>query len=82
MSGVIGYWTVWLFFSVLFGVFYVLAYSVLMGVRDNYYRYAQKERLQWTGAGEGKRSPRPALWKFLLAAIGTAWLVVHFIIYD
>ena len=81
MSGGLAYWGVWLFLSLVLGVFYAFAYSVLMGIRENYYRYAQKERLQWTGPGAREPCPRPALWKFVLAAVSSAWLVVHFLIF-
>ena len=76
------YWAVWFFFTVVFGVFYAVAFSVLLGIRDNYYRYAQKERLQWTGPRGQAPPPRLALWKLGVAAVLSAWLVVRFIIFD
>ncbi len=53
------------FFTVLLTVFYAVAISVLLGIRDNYHRYAQKERLQWTDPGRGPRVARLD-WKLLL----------------
>ncbi len=76
------YWTLGLFLTVVFVVFYAVSYSILMGIRDNYRRYAQKERLQWTGPRQRPAPPRPALWKFLAGAVLSAWLVLDFIIFD
>ena len=71
----------WLFFTVVFGVFYVIAYSVALGIRDNYYRYAQKASLQWTGSKPPRRpTVLRGVW-FLLGAALTAWLVVDRLIY-
>jgi len=75
------YWSLGLFLIVVFAVFYAISYSILMGVRDNYYRYAQKAKLQWTGPGRRLSTPRPALWKFLAGAVLSAWLVLEFIIF-
>lgn len=69
-----------LFFFVVFTVFYALAYSVLMGIRDNYYRYAQKASLQWTGPRKKRRFKVVSLaWLLALSAL-TAWLTVDFLI--
>ena len=58
------------FFTLLFGVFLAIAYSVLMGVQENYRRYYQKADLQWTGSvrhPEKKSPPRSRGEGFLLA---------------
>ena len=76
------YWTLWPLLTLLFAVFYIVAYSVLMGVRENYYRYAQKAELQWTGPGRQTAAPRrPPLWKFLAGALLTTGLVLHLVIF-
>ena len=69
-----------LFFTVVFTVFYAVAYSILLGIRDNYRRYAQKASLQWTGPR--RRAPLRVVSALkLLAAAGiTAWLVVDWVI--
>lgn len=82
MSGESLYWVLLAFLIVVFAVFYAIAYSIVLGIRDNYYRYAQKERLQWTGPGNQPPRHRPALWKLLSAAVASSWLVVRFIIFD
>lgn len=69
----------WVFFTVLFAVFLSVAWSVLLQVRENYYRYVQKADLQWTG--NGSRFPRFRLptWKLLAAAVLCAWALVEYI---
>jgi len=69
-----------LFFTVLFGVLLAVGWSVALGVHENYLRYYQKERLQWTGPQS--RFPRksvPIRWLLPVAFLG-AWLVVHFVV--
>ena len=68
-----------LFLTVVLTVFSIVAYSVGLGIRDNYRRYYQKAELQWTEPGQ-KRSPRLNFWWFVATALTTAWLVVEFII--
>ncbi len=68
------------FFTVLFAVFYAIAFSVLLGLRDNYRRYAQKAELQWTGPG---RRPKPSApsWRWVAGlALISALAVVEGII--
>ncbi|MDA2933022.1 hypothetical protein MYX82_01625 [Acidobacteria bacterium AH-259-D05] len=76
-------WTFYLglvvFFTFVFAVFSAVAYSVILGIRDNYLRYYQKAELQWTEPG-GKRTPRINLWWLIAIAFATAWLVVEFVI--
>lgn len=68
------------FFTVVFSVFYSVAYAIFLGIRENYYRYAQKADLQWTGASK-KRALRPLSIPAVLAlAVLTAWIVVEFLI--
>ncbi len=73
-----------LFFTFVFVVFYAIAWSVILGIRDNYYRYAQKASLQWTGPRKAAR-PRPRkavlILSLLTLAVLTSWLVVAFIIF-
>ena len=68
------------FLTVVFLVFYAVAYSTILGIRDNYYRYAQKSSLQWTGPGRRVGKPRVirGIW-LLIAALGSAWVVVKWI---
>lgn len=68
------------FFSVVFGVFYAVAWSVLLGVYENYLRYYQKADLQWTGSDSRFPKPRVKLGWIILAGLMSAWVVVHFII--
>ena len=68
------------FFTVVFAVFYALAYSVVLGVRENYLRHYQKSDLQWTSVDHQKHRPRLRLQWLLLFSSLTSWLVVHFII--
>ena len=68
------------FFTVVFTVFYSVAYAIFLGIRENYYRYAQKADLQWTGARK-KRAFRPlSLPAGLALAVLTSWIVVEFVI--
>ncbi len=73
-----------LFFTLVFVVFYAIAWSVALGIRDNYHRYAQKASLQWTGPRKGA-GPRPRkavlILSLLTLAVLTSWLVVTFIIF-
>ena len=68
--------------TVVFLVFYAVAYSTILGIRDNYYRYAQKSSLQWTGPGRRVKKPRMirGIW-LLTGALVSAWVVVNRIIY-
>lgn len=67
-----------LFFTLLLGVFYAVAFSVLWGIRDNYRRFYQKADLQWTGPARRPASP-PFRWLIPLALL-SAWLVVEFLV--
>lgn len=68
------------FFTVVFTVFYWVAYAIFLGIRENYYRYAQKADLQWTGISK-KKAFRPLSIPAVLAlAFLTAWIVVQFLI--
>ena len=67
------------FLTVVLTVFSTVAYSVGLGIRDNYRRYYQKAELQWTQPGHPS-SPRLNFWWFAAAAFATAWLVVEFVI--
>jgi hypothetical protein len=70
------------FLTVVFGVFYLVAYSALAGVVENYRRYYQKADLQWTGPGRRKNSRWALLLPIILGlALLSSWLVVHFIIF-
>jgi hypothetical protein len=68
-----------LFLTVVLTVFSTVAFSVGLGVRDNYRRYYQKAELQWTEPGH-RSGPRLNFWRFVAIAFATAWLVVEFII--
>ncbi len=70
------------FFTVVFLVFYAVAYSTILGIRDNYYRYAQKSSLQWTGPEQRVRKPGliRGFW-LLIAAVASAWVVVQKVIF-
>lgn len=70
----------WVFFSILLGIFYAVAWSVLLQIRENYLRYYQKADLQWTGRGSRFPKRRIRLLPLFLGAIGTAWILVHFVI--
>lgn len=68
------------FFTIIFAVFYAIACSVLLGIRDNYLRYYQKAELQWTSPVPEQRN-RAGPWKLLAPlSLVTAWIVVHFVI--
>lgn len=71
------------FFTVVFTVFYAIAYSVLRGIVDNYRTYYQKADLQWTGPrGRPVRRATGSLLVLLVAAsVLTAWLVIRFVIF-
>ena len=68
------------FFTLLLSVFLAVAYSVLLGVRENYLRYYQKSELQWTGTGRSITRKRIPLFRVILFSFLLAWLIVHFII--
>jgi hypothetical protein len=68
------------FFTLLVGVFLAVAYSVLMGVGDNYRRYYQKADLQWTGTESLTKRKRPPVFKLMLLSFLIAWLIVQFVI--
>ena len=70
-----------IFFSVVFLVFYAIAYSVLRGLVDNYYKYAQKADLQWTGPGRGAARKGVPFVAIAILSVITAWLVVRFLIF-
>ena len=68
--------------SVIFLVVYLVAYSVVMGIRDNYHRHAQKSRLQWTGPVGSIRSNRfgfRLLIRLVLLSVASALFVVRFV---
>jgi hypothetical protein len=67
------------FLAVVFTVFSTVAYSVGLGIRDNYRRYYQKAELQWTEPGHKGRSRLNFRW-FVGTAFAAAWLVVEFIV--
>ena len=68
------------FFTLLLGVFYAVAWSVLLQVRENYYRYYQRAPLQWTGSESRFPTRRVRPLRVLLAAFLSAWSLVHFVI--
>ena len=68
------------FFSVVFGVFYAVAWSVILQVLENYHRYYQKADLQWTGPDSRFPKRKIRLSLLLPAAVLSAWLVVQFVI--
>ncbi len=70
------------FLTVIFLVFFAVAYSTILGIRDNYYRYAQKASLQWTGPGKRVKKPTviKGIW-LLLAALISAGAVVNWVIF-
>lgn len=68
-------------FALAFALFYGIAFSVLLGIRDNYRRYYQKADLQWTGKESRFRSSAGRLrivW-ILAAACATSWAVVEYL---
>lgn len=68
------------FFTLLVTVFLAVAYSILMGVYDNYRRYYQKADLQWTGTKSRFRRKKTPFFKLILLAFFLAWLIVNFLI--
>lgn len=67
-------------FTVVFTVFYAVAWAALLNIRDNYRRYYQKSELQWTGPqSRVRRSRLRPLW-VLSAALASAAVVVSWII--
>lgn len=71
---------VFVFLWLVFFVFFLVSTAVLLGIRDNYYRYAQKASLQWTGSAKPPRSRLPLLWVGLFSML-TAAAVVRWIIF-
>ncbi len=77
-------WPVYLclitFFTLVFAVFYAIAFSVMRGIHDNYLQYYQKADLQWT---ENRRKTDSKSMRFtwlLLISILTSWIVVHLVV--
>jgi hypothetical protein len=68
------------FFTVVLGVFYAVAWSVLLQVIENYHRYYQKADLQWTGSKSRFPKHRIRLSVLVPGAVFSAWLLVHFVI--
>ena len=70
------------FLTVVFLVFYAVAYATILGIRDNYYRYAQKTSLQWTGPERRVKKPTVirGVW-LLIAALVSAGAVVNWVIF-
>ena len=68
------------FFTVALGVFYAIAWSVLLGVYENYQRYYQKADLQWTGSNSqvGRKRMKPT--RLVVLAFLSAWIVVQFVV--
>jgi hypothetical protein len=68
------------FLTLLLSVFYAVAYSVFLGIYENYLRYYQKAELQWTGTAS--RFPRKRIRISLLIpfAFLSAWIIVQFVI--
>ena len=60
----------------MFAAFYAVAYSVVLGIRDNYLRYYQKAELQWTGPSRESRAGIGFSW-LLVVSFATAWVVVE-----
>ncbi len=73
-------WFLWPFFTLVFTVFYAFAFSAILGLRDNYRRYAQKAELQWTEPGRRTRRGIPGWPWFVLLAFLTSAAVVEMII--
>lgn len=69
-----------LFFTLVFGVFYAVAWSVLLQIQENYHRYYQKANLQWTGSDSRFPRKRIRVGCLLPVAFLSGWIVVHFII--
>ena len=69
------------FFTVVLGVFYAIAWSVLLGIYENYQRYYQKADLQWTGSKSRVGRKRISFSRLIVLAFVTAWIVVHFIVF-
>jgi len=63
-----------LFLTVVLTVFSTVAYSVILGIRDNYLRYYQKAGLQWTEPGRKRTPPVNLGWVITLSLVA-AWLV-------
>ena len=68
------------FFTVVLGVFYAIAWSVLLGVYENYQRYYQKAELQWTGSNSPVGRKRIKSGRLIFLAFLSAWIVVHFVV--
>ena len=64
------------FFTLVFAVFYAVAWAALLNIRDNYKRYYQKSELQWTGPqSRVRRSRLRPLWIVLAALVSAAAIV-------
>lgn len=73
------YWSGIAFFTVVFIVFLAIAYSVVLGVIENYYRYYQKADQQWTGPESRFRSlPVRVTWLVVVSFL-MAWGLVHYV---
>lgn len=71
-----------LFFSALFCVFYAIAYSIVMRVRDDYHHYTRPPEKGWIRRPPLRRRHRiPLLW-ILPAGILSAWILVHFMVWS
>lgn len=67
-----------LLLTLAFAFVYALAYSVVLGIRDNYLRYYQKAELQWTGPRQSLMRKVPLAWLIGFALI-SAWIVVEYV---
>lgn len=74
------YWGGVLFFTIVFLVFLSIAYSVVLGIVENYYRYYQKADQQWTGRESRFQSLPVRVGWLLLVSFLTAWAVVHLVV--
>ena len=74
------YWGGIAFFSVVFFVFLAVAYSVVLGIIENYFRYYQRADQQWTGReSRFKALPVRIGWLVVISVL-CAWIVVHFVV--
>lgn len=63
--------------TIAFMIFYSLVYSVILGIRDNYFRYYQKAELQWTGPGRRSVLGRVRLAWLFVCSLGSALIVLQ-----